>query len=109
MKNRYEGLLILNVKGGEEGAKEVTERLEAVFKKAGATVEQVQKMGNRAFSYAAGDLSNGYYVNFVFQAAADVLAKLQAKLKLDEQVYRQHYLRLGAAKPVKAPRTPKAA
>ena len=102
MKNRYEGLLILNVKGGEEGAKEVIEHLEADFKKAGATVEQVQKMGNRQFSYAAGDLISGFYVNFVFQATAATLAKIQAKLKLEEHVYRQHYLRLGAAKAAKA-------
>lgn len=91
----------MNVKGGDEGAKEVIEHLEADFKKAGATVEQVQKMGNRQFSYAAGDLSSGFYVNFVFQSSPEVLAKLQAKLKLEEHVYRQHYLRLGAAKPAK--------
>ena len=92
----------MNVKGGEEGAKELIERLESDYKKAGAVVEQVQKMGNRQFSYSAGDLSSGYYVNFVFQATGEVLAKMQAKLKLDEHVYRQHYLRLGAAKPAKA-------
>ncbi len=108
MKNRYEGLLILNVKGSEDGAKEVIERLEADFKKEGAPIEQVQKMGNRQFSYNAGDLGSGFYVNFVFHAAAPTLAKLQAKLKLDESVYRQHYLRIGAAKPVKV-RTPRAA
>ena len=42
MKNRYEGLFILNVKGSEDGAKEVIERLEADFKKEGVAVEQVQ-------------------------------------------------------------------
>jgi len=54
MKNRYEGLLILNVKGNEETAKEIIERLEGELKKAGADVEQVQKIGNRHFSYTAG-------------------------------------------------------
>jgi ribosomal protein S6 len=102
MKNRYEGLLILNVKGSEDTAKEVIERLEADFKKHGAVVEQVQKMGNRQFSYSAGDLSSGYYANFVFQCTPEVLAEMQSKLKLDEAVYRQHYLRLGAAKPAKS-------
>ena len=86
----------MNVKGSEDGAKDVIERLEVDFKKEGAIVEQVQKMGNRPFSYAAGDLSTGYYVNFVFQAAPTFLAKMQAKLKLDESIYRQHYLRLAA-------------
>ena len=102
MKNRYEGLLILNVKGNEDGAREVIERLEADFKKEGAVIEQVQKMGNRAFSYSAGDLSHGYYVNFVFHAEPAAIHRLTVKLKLDEQVYRQHYLRLPAVKTAKA-------
>ena len=92
----------MNVKGSEDGAKEVIERLESDFKKEGVAIEQVQKMGNRQFSYAKGDLSSGYYVNFVFQAAPTSLLKLQAKLTLDESVYRQHYLRIGAAKPAKS-------
>jgi len=88
----------LNVKGSEDSAREVIERLEGDFKKEGFVLEQVQKMGHRQFSYAAGDLSGGYYVNFVFQAEATALSKVQAKLKLDETVYRQHYLRLAAKK-----------
>jgi small subunit ribosomal protein S6 len=98
MKNRYEGLLILNVKGNDEGAKDVIERLEAEFKKDGAVIEQVQKMGHRQFTYAPGDLSSGFYVNFVFQSEPAFIHKIQTKLKLDEQVYRQHYLRLATVK-----------
>ncbi len=96
MKNRYEGLLILNVKGTDEGAREAIEHVEAELKKEGAVIEQVQKMGQRHFSYAAGDHSSGFYVSFVFQAAPEVIHRLQTRLKLDESVYRQHYLRLPA-------------
>jgi small subunit ribosomal protein S6 len=98
MKNRYEGLLILNVKGTEDSAREIIERLEKDFTKEGAKVEQVQKMDRRQFSYAAGDLESGYYVNFIFEAAPTALPKLRAKFKLDEDVYRQNYLRLPAKK-----------
>jgi ribosomal protein S6 len=98
MKNRYEGLLILNVRGNDEGAREVIERLEGEFKKDGAVIEQVQKMGHRQFTYAPGDLSSGFYVNFVFQAEPAFIHKMQTKLKLDEQVYRQHYLKLATVK-----------
>lgn len=96
MKNRYEGLLVLNIKGTEEGAKEVIERLEGEFKKEGARVDQVQKMDRRQFSYAAGPLDSGYYVNFIFQAEPAVIAKLRARFALDEEVYRQHYQKLPA-------------
>src|SRR5689334_12799526 len=98
MKNRYEGLLVLNIKGTEEGAKEVIERLEGEFKKEGARVEQVQKMDRRPFSYVAGPLDSGYFVNFVFQAEPKVINKLRARFTLDEEVYRQHYQKLTAKK-----------
>ena len=102
MKNRYEGLLVLNVKGNEEGAKELIERLEGEFKKQGAQVEQVQKMDRRQFTYVAGPLDSGYYVNFIFKAEPNAIDKLRAHFQLDEDVYRQHYQRLRAKKVAKA-------
>lgn len=100
MKNRYEGLLILNVKGSEEGAKEIIEKLEGDFKKQGAEIEQVQKMGSRQFSYAAGDLANGFYVNFVFSGEPTVIDRLKTHFKHNEDVYRQHYQKLPSGKAV---------
>lgn len=99
MKNRYEALLILSTKGKEEGAKEIIERLEKFFAKEGAAIEQVQRLDQRQFSYAAGKLDHGYYVNFIFSGEAGICEKIKAKLDFDEEVYRQHYLRLKARKP----------
>jgi small subunit ribosomal protein S6 len=98
MKHRYEGLLILNVKGTEEGVKELIDRIEKDFTKEGATVEQIQKIDRRPFSYVAGKLDSGYYVNFIFAAEPASLDKLKAKFKLDEEVYRQNYIRLSDTK-----------
>lgn len=108
MKIRYEGLLVLNVKGSEESAKEIIERLEGDFKKEGVTVEQVQKMDRRNFTYAAGALQSGYYVNFIIASEPQALEKVRAKFKLDEEVYRQQYTRLRPGRPTK-PRGPKLA
>jgi small subunit ribosomal protein S6 len=94
MKNRYEGLLVLNTNGNEDGTKELIERLEGDFAKEGAKVEQVQRMERRNFSYVAGSLDSGYYVNFIFEAEPATIEKLKAKFKLDTDVYRQHYQRL---------------
>lgn len=101
MKNRYEGLLVLNTKGTEDSAKEIIERLEDEFKKEGAKIEQVQKMDKRVFSYAAGHLDAGYFVNFIFEGEPQLIDKLQAKFKLDSDVYRQHYQKLRTKKPAK--------
>jgi len=94
MKHRYEALLILNTKGSEDSAKEMIETLEKDFKAEGAQLEQVQKMDTREFSYAPGKLSSGYYVNFIFEGANDVVGKLKAKLDLNEAVYQHHYTKL---------------
>ncbi len=98
MKHRYEGLLVLNIKGKEDGAQKVIDRLEKDFKTAGGDVESVQKMDSRHFTYVKGDLASGFYVNFVFGIAPTALATLQAKFKLDEEVYRQNYVRLSDKK-----------
>jgi ribosomal protein S6 len=101
MKNRYEGLLILNTKGSEETVKDLIDRLEGDFKKEGAQIEQVQKMEKRQFTYVAGPLDSGHYVNFIFAGEPQILEKLRAKFKLDPEVYRQHFQKL---RPKKAPK-----
>ncbi|PYL07940.1 MAG: hypothetical protein DME34_05805, partial [Verrucomicrobia bacterium] len=60
--------------------------------------EQVQKMDKRQFSYVAGPLDSGFYVNFVFEADPQLITKLRSKFKLDPEVYRQHYQRLSEKK-----------
>jgi small subunit ribosomal protein S6 len=94
MKNRYEALLVLNSQGKEDTIKEITDRLESEFQKEGAQIEQVQKMDKRQFSYVAGPLDAGYYVNFIFNAEPQLIVKLRSKFKLDPEVYRQNYQRL---------------
>jgi small subunit ribosomal protein S6 len=103
MKHRYEALLVLNTQGREDTIKDIIDRLESQFQQEGAQIEQVQKMDKRQFSYAAGSLSAGYYVNFVFNADPQSIARLRSKFKLDSEIYRQNYQRLQEKKekPVK--------
>jgi small subunit ribosomal protein S6 len=106
MKNRYEALIVLNTQGKEDTVKDIVDRLESEFQKEGAEIEQVQKMDRRPFSYVAGPLDSGFYVNFVFHADPQLITKLRSKFKLDPEVYRQHYQRL-RAKSEKKERAPK--
>jgi len=98
MKHRYEGLLVLNLKGKEDSAQKVIERLEKDFGTDGAKVESVQKMEQRHFTYVKGKLDSGYYVNFVFTAEPSALDAIKARFKLDDEVYRQQYARLAEKK-----------
>ncbi len=106
MKKRYEALIVLNTQGKEDTVKEIVDRLEGEFKREGAEIEQVQKMDKRQFSYVAGPLDAGFYVNFVFHADPQLITKLSSKFKLDPEVYRQHYQRL-VEKKEKKERAPK--
>jgi small subunit ribosomal protein S6 len=103
MKNRYEALLVLNTQGREDTVKDIVDRLESEFQKEGADIELVQKMDKRHFSYVAGPLDSGFYVNFVFHAEPQLITKLRSKFKLDPEVYRQNYQRLPETKE-KAPK-----
>ena len=94
MNRRYEALLVLNAQGKEDTVREIIDRLESEFQKEGVQIEQVQKMDKRQFSYVAGPLDAGYYVNFIFNADPELIARLRAKFKLDPEVYRQNYQRL---------------
>src|SRR5438477_7295738 len=94
MKNRYEALLVLNTQGKDDAVKDIVDRLESEFQKEGAQIEQVQKMDKRPFSYVAGELDSGFFVNFVFHADSQLITKLRSKFKLDPEVYRQHYQKL---------------
>src|SRR4026208_830982 len=94
MNRRYEALLVLNTHAKEENVKEMIERLESEFEKEGAKVEQVQKMDKRPFSYVAGSMDAGDYVNFILTANPQSIVRLRTKFKLDPDVYRQHYQRL---------------
>jgi small subunit ribosomal protein S6 len=108
MKHRYEALLVLNTQGREDTVKEIIDRLESEFQQEGAKIEQVQKMDKRQFSYIAGPLNAGYYVNFVFNAEPQSVAKLRSKFKLDPEVYRQNYQRVQEKKEKPAKKVAKA-
>jgi small subunit ribosomal protein S6 len=94
MKKRYEALLALSTRGKEESVKEIIERLEKTFAAEGAAIEQVQRFEKRELAYELKHLSSAYFVNFIFEAEPEVIEKLRAKWKLDEDVALQNYLRL---------------
>jgi len=96
--NRYEALLALNTRGKEETIKDTIERLENVLKAEGATIEQVQRLEKRELAYETDHLTSAYFVNFVFEAAPTVIEKLRSKLKLDNDILLQNYIKLSTKK-----------
>ena len=96
--NRYEALLALNTRGKEETIKDTIERLEKTVAATGARVEQVQRLEKRELSYETQHLKSAYFINVVFEATPAALADIRAKLKLDNDVLLQNYLKSPAKK-----------
>ncbi len=96
--NRYEALIALNTKGKEETIKDTIERIEKVLQAEGATIEQVQRLEKRELAYESEHVNNAYYVNYIFEAAPEVIDKMRSKLKLESDVLLQNYLKLAPRK-----------
>jgi small subunit ribosomal protein S6 len=86
---KYEGLFILNLAGREEGVKDALDKISNDITATGGKIETVQKMERKAFARVADKRhSAGYYANVIFDATPDVVAKLQSKFSLNEEVFR---------------------
>ena len=86
---KYEGLFILNLAGKEEGIKDAIDKLSAEITTAGGKIETVQKMDKRNFSRIVDKRHpSGFYVNVIFQSQPAVIAQLQSRFALNEDVYR---------------------
>lgn len=86
---RYEGLFILNISGKEEGIKETLDKVSADIAAVGGKVETVQKMDKKSFSRVADKkFTGGFYANIIFNATPAVVAQLQSKFALNDEVFR---------------------
>ncbi len=86
---KYEGLFILNTAGKEEGVKEAIDKISAEITAAGGKVETVQKMDKKSFSRIAHKQhTSGFYVNIIFESTPAVVAQLQNRFALNEEVFR---------------------
>jgi small subunit ribosomal protein S6 len=91
--NQYEALYILDIQGKEEGVKEMIDQIEKEIRAQGGKLTGTQKMDRRKFESVAGHLDAGYYLGINFQLDPAKVTPLQQKLKLNDKVYRQFYLR----------------
>jgi small subunit ribosomal protein S6 len=93
MKRKYEGLIILNAKGKDESIENMISSVGNEMESEGAKLEQIDHIGKRKFPYNARNLDEGFYVNYIFEAEADSIDRLRAKLDLNNDVHQQHYQR----------------
>lgn len=97
---KYEGLFILNLSGKEEGAKEALDKISNEIVHCGGKVETVQKMDRKAFARIADKRhSSGFYANIIFSGTPAIIAQLQKKFSLNEEVFRVLFTLVPEPKP----------
>ena len=94
MKRKYDGVIVLDTHGTEEGVDDMISALKKEFEAEGAVVEGVSKLGKKEFAYESQHKADGYYLNVTFEAAPDAIGSLQERLKLQKDVHLQHYRRV---------------
>ncbi|MEO5712227.1 MAG: 30S ribosomal protein S6 [Luteolibacter sp.] len=94
MSRKYQGLIVLNTKSLEGTVDELVNTISKDFEAEGAKIDKVAQLGRRQFAYESRHLEAGHYVNYTFNGAADVIKKIQARLKLNTHVHLQHFSRL---------------
>jgi ribosomal protein S6 len=100
---KYEGLFILNLSGKEDGAKDVLDKISNEIVLAGGKVETVQKMDRKAFARVADKRhSSGFYANVIFAGTPTIVAVLQKKFSLNEEIFRVLFTLQPEVQPVKA-------
>ncbi|MCX8167286.1 MAG: 30S ribosomal protein S6 [Candidatus Micrarchaeota archaeon] len=87
LTEKYESVLVLSTKLGEEGIKSTIEKFSDMISKNG-TLESVDEWGKRRLAYLINDEADGYYVLFNFTCAPDFPAELDRVYKITDGVLR---------------------
>jgi small subunit ribosomal protein S6 len=93
MSRQYEATIVLNTKGSEETIDELVSQVTREFETAGARLDEVARMGKREFPHSPRHVTHGYFVNVKFAAEPKTVDTVSARLKLNDNVYQQFYLR----------------
>lgn len=94
MKRNYEGVIVLNTKGKDESVDTMVSTVNKEFEGFGAELNEVEQLGRKTFVHNARHLEGGFYVNYKFSAEPSAIDEIRAKLKLNGDVFLQHYQRV---------------
>lgn len=93
MKTLYEGMFILPKALSEEALEEALGRIRGEIEKLGGAVKNTTRLGKRPFARPMGKQDAGHYVVINFELEGDQIAPLQARLKLNDDVFRVQFTR----------------
>lgn len=87
LNEKYEALVVLNTKAGEESVKALTEKVQALIEKH-ATMDSIDEWGKRRLAYPIQFETEGYYVLYRFTSEPSFPAELDRVLKITDGILR---------------------
>ncbi len=87
LQEKYEAIIILNTKLGEEGIKALSAKFNDLITANGA-IDSVDEWGKRRLAYVIKDETDGYYILFNFTSNPSFPAELDRVLKITDGVLR---------------------
>lgn len=100
--NKYEAMIIFQENLKETDWDGAVDAVRAEIEKLGGKMTSSTRLGKRDFARVMQKRQSGHYGLIAFQLAGDKVAPLQARLKLDEQIFRVQVVTAPVAAP--APR-----
>ncbi len=85
--SKYETIMILNTKLGEEGIASLFEKFKTLIEKNG-TIDSIDDWGKRRLAYEIEDETEGYYYLVNFTSSTDFPAELDRVYKITDGVLR---------------------
>ncbi|MEW5802425.1 MAG: 30S ribosomal protein S6 [bacterium] len=83
----YETLLIINPNLSEEEVETVAQKVKKIVEDLGASIIQFENWGKRRLAYEVKKFKKGYYLAYDYQVeSSDILKKLDAAIRYDEQI-----------------------
>ena len=99
--NKYEAMVIFRESLKDTEWDDAVEAVRAEIEKLGGGVTSKTRLGKRDFARPMQKQQSGHYGLVAFRLAGDKVAALQARLKLNEQVFR---VQVVSAPPAAAPK-----
>ncbi len=86
--NTYEALFIFSDGLQDDRIKELGAQVKAEIEKAGGTVLQTRDIGRRSFARTMQKTESGVYLAVIMKIAGDKIAALNARFKLNDDIFR---------------------
>ena len=99
--NKYEAMIIFQETLKETEWDGAVDAVRAEIEKLGGKMTSGTRLGKREFARPMQKRQGGHYGLIAFQLAGDKVAPLQARLKLDEQIFRVQVVSAPAVVPLK--------